>query len=405
MTGLIGGWAVDTGVLALALFIVSLGLFLFFGFFFFLFAWKFHPSAPVQPNPNPEPVVIIVPVKDDPSILNALSFLRSIDYPSYRVLIVDDSNDRGFRTDLDQHRDGRVEILRRPVARGRKAGALNFALEHLAASPPKFVVILDADHRPNPDFLARAVTLIEQTGADCVEGYQKHDIGAKGFFGMFYRAGAATSIRNLKGQSDLGFGAYFAGAPAIFRYDWLRDKGFDETSITEDWELTLRAYRDGNFKIAVREDLWVSAAVPMNLGWFIRQQIRWTEGITRDFRKHVWRLIRSKLSIRAKVGLVHQGLMGLQGPALFLFWLILPTIFPGKLPFLSMVGLFVALGFVWGWPMSQGARFEGYRLKQMASVLVYAFLLSYVLLPTGTYAFLSGLVRDPSRWTVTKRRG
>ena len=39
------------------------------------------------------------------------------------------------------------------------------------------------------------------------------------------------------------------------------------------------------------------------------------------------------------------------------------------------------------------------------AVLLYGFLIPYVMAPFGTYAFVSGLVRDPSSWTVTKCRG
>jgi cellulose synthase/poly-beta-1,6-N-acetylglucosamine synthase-like glycosyltransferase len=397
--------SIDSNVAAPVLFLVLLAIFFFFGSLFFLFAWNFRPSPPLEPNPNPGRVVIVVPVRDDPSIFNSLPLLKRLEYPYYEILIVDDSTDPQFLADLERHRDDRVHIIHRPHAKGRKAGAINFGLEFLASSPPEYIVILDADHRPPTDFLARAVTLIEQSGAHCVEGYQRHDIGADGFFGSFYRAGAATSFRNLKGQSNLGFGVYFAGAPAIFRYEWIREKGFDETSITEDWELTLRAYGDGDFEVVVREDLWVSAAVPKNLAWFVRQQIRWSEGITRDFRKHVKRLVRSNLPLRAKVGLFYQGLMGLQGPSFLVFWFVLPILFPARLSIFTMLGLFALLAVTWGWPVYKGARFEGYRLKQIAGVLTYGLLISYVLIPFGTYAFISGLFRNPSSWTVTKRRG
>jgi len=129
-----------------------------------------------------------------------------------------------------------------------------------------------------------------------------------------------------------------------------------------------------------------------------------SEGITRDFRKHARQLLGSDLPVRAKVGLVHQGLVGLQGLALILFWLLLPTVVPGTLPLLALVGLLVVLGVMWGWPVLQGARYEGYGWMQVASILLYAFVLSYALAVTSTYAFVSGLVRDPTSWAVTRRR-
>lgn len=398
-------WSIDAGPLALALFLTLLAVFLFFGLLNFLFAWKFRPSPRLEPKPNPGSVVILVPVRDDPSVFNSMPFLKTLDYPNYRVLIVDDSQDPRFLADLNRHADGIVEIVHRAQRKGRKAGALNFGLDHLVSAPPEYIVILDADHRPPPDFLARAVTLIEQTKAHCVCGYQKHDIGAYGFFGRLYRAAGATAMRSLKAQYDLGFGAFFAGAAAIFRYDWLHRMGFDETSITEDWELTLRSYAEGEFRIVVREDLWVSAAVPRGLPWLIREQVRWTGGITRDFRKHVRRLARSNLPARAKVGLFWQGLMGLQGLTFLLFWLVLPVLFPVQLPLIPTLGLLGFVGISWGWPIYRGSRSEGYGLRQTAAVLFYGFLISYVMAPFGAYAFFSGLVRSPSSWKVTQRRG
>ena len=396
---------IEAGLAGSAVFAVLLSVFLFFGFFNFLFAWNFRKSPPLNPKLNPGSVVIIVPVRDDPSIFKSLDSLRALDYPDYRILIVDDSADPRMRRELDEHREPLVEILHRASPIGRKAGAMNFAIDHLASAPPEYVVILDADHRPPADFLLRAVTLIEQNDAHCVSGYQKHDIGAYGWFGRFYRASGGAAIRSLKGQYDLGFGAYFAGAPTIFQYDWLRHMRFDETSITEDWELTLRAYAEGDFRVVVREDLWVSAAVPRNLGWLIRQQMRWIGGMTRDFRQHFGRLVRSDLTRAAKVGLFYHGLVGLQPAAFLLLWLVLPILYPVQLPPIPTLILLVFLGLSWGWPMSQGAKGEGYRLRQMAAVLLYGFLISYVLAPFGAFAFFSGLVRTPSHWKVTQRRG
>ncbi len=395
---------IEAGALAIILFLALLGLFLFFGSLNFLFAWKFRPSPVLDPRPNPGSVAVLVPVRDDPSIFKSMPALKALEYPNYKVFIIDDSTDQRFLRELTKYRDGIVEIVHREKRGGMKAGALNFALDHLVSAPPEYVVILDADHRPPPDFLARAVTLIERTNAHCVCGYQKHDTGAFGLFGLFYRAAGATAMRGLKAQYDLGFGAFFAGAAAIFRYDWLHEKGFDETSITEDWELTLRSYAMGNFRIVVREDLWVSAAVPWSLPWLIREQVRWTAGITRDFRKHVRHVLHSNLSIRAKVGLFWQGLMGLQGPSFLLFWLVLPMLFPVSLPLLPTLALLSFVGFSWGWPIYKGSRAEGYGLRQIVAVLAYGLAISYIMAPFGTYAFLSGLFRSPSTWTVTRRR-
>ena len=398
-------WGLVAEDLGLVIFLLLLAVFLFYGTINLLLELKFRPTPLGPPHPNPERVAIIVPIKDDPSIFNSVPYLRAIDYSHYEVLIIDDSKDPAFRNRVDALAGGQVRILRRRTTRGRKGTALNFALESLTQYPPKFVVILDADHRPPPDFLAKAVTAIEDTEAHCVVGYQRHDVGSNGFFGLTYRAGVAAAMRNLKARYDLRFGAFFPGSGAIFDYEWLRARGFDETSITEDWELSFRCYSEGDFRIVVREDLWVSAAVPNSLWGLVQQHIRWVAGTTRDFRKHARRLLRARLPLTTKIGLASQGLAGIQAAAFLLLGIVLPLPFPVKLPLWVSLGTLVFLGIAWGWPVVRGSKYEGYTLRQTVAVLAFGFVCAYVLAPFGAYAFFVGMIRNPTFWRVTKRRG
>jgi len=402
---LVGPWFVVADALVLALFIFLLGFFVSVAALTLWFALRFRPSRRVAPNPNPGPVAIVVPVRDDPSIFNSLPYLEAQDYPDFTVLIVDDSEDSLFRAELDAHKTNLTAVVRRDRVTGRKAGALNFALGRLASRPPEYVVILDADHRPPRDFLARAVTAIEESRADCVSGYQKHDIGSTGFFGLFYRASQAATVMNYKARCDTGFGPVFSGSAAIFRYEWLRTAGFDETSVTEDWELSLRSHIQGGFRIVVREDLWVSAAVPVTIWDYLRQQLRWTEGATRDFRKHALPMLRSRIDVRSKVGLSYHGLLNMQPPAFLLFSVALPLLLGPRLPFLASFGLLVFLGLAWAWPLVRASTLEGFTHRQLAAVLACGLAVAYILVPLGTYAFFSGLIRKSSPWVVTPRRG
>src|SRR3990172_866031 len=388
-------WGLGVHQFALVLLLVLLGVFLFYGTINLLLELKFRPTLRGPPHPNPERVVIVVPIKDDPSILNSAPHLRTIDYADYDVVIVDDSRDLAFRNRVDSLAGEKVRILRRPTTQGRKGSALNFALQSIAHDPPKYVVILDADHRPPPDFLAKAVTAIEDTQAHCVVGYQRHEIGSTGFFGLTYRAGVATAIRSLKARCDLRFGAFFPGAAAIFDYKWLSARGFDERSITEDWELSFRSHSEGDFRIVVREDIWVSAAVPKNLWGLVEQHIRWIAGTTRDFRRHARRLLRARLPMRTKIGLASQGLSGIQAAAFLLLWIVLPLLSPSQIHPLLSLAILVFLWVAWGLPLYRGSRFEGYTLRQIAAVFAYGFVCAYVLAPFGAYAFALGLVRDP----------
>ena len=169
--------------------------------------------------------------------------------------------------------------------------------------------------------------------------------------------------------------------------------------------MSLRSHVRGDFRIVIREDLWVSAAVPKTLWWFIRQQMRWTEGTTRDFRKHARAMLRPNLARSSKLGLSHPGLLGLQNPSFLLFWIIFPILFQQRLPVIPTLGFLVFLGFAWGWPLLQGSKLEGFGARQVAAVLLHGFPIAYVVAPFGTYAFFSGLVITSSFWVVTRRRG
>jgi len=351
-------------------------------------------------------VVVLIPVKDDWSLFKALPSVLSLDYPHYQVVVVDDSQDPTFISRLEDEAQGRFVILRRPQAIGCKGGALNHALEWLQATPPDYVAVLDADHRPPPDFLRRAVQHLEvTTRGPCVAGWQRHRIGDWGFFGRAYRVAQSACRVNLVSRERMGAAPIFTGSAGLFRYRWLQARGFSH-SITEDWELSIRAYLGGD-RIAFREDLWVDAAIPQGIRWFIRQQMRWAEGTVRDLRHALPTILRSSLPWQVKVGLIYQGFYLAQS---LLVLLSLPLIALGlregmAMPAALTVGLLGFYFVAWAAPMVRGALLEGYSVGKALGVLGYSHLLMYLMLPIYAYASLRGLLLERGQWQVTRRRG
>ena len=382
------------------------GFIAFFATLNLVFVLKFRPAKPISPAPNPKSVAVVVPVKDDPSIFNSLPYLKALDYEGeLRVVVVDDSKDPSFRERLDSSAGGRVEVIRRPDAVGKKAGAINHALQWLRPLGPSYAVVFDADHRPPPDFVSRAVTLIEKKNVKCVVGYQKHAIGSEGPFGLFYRLSQAMGIISMRSRSELGLAPIFGGSCTIFDYRWLDSVRFDETSITEDWELSLRGYVQAELTVEATEDLYAEAAVPMGLGWFFRQQLRWYEGTISDFLKHARDVAGSgRLSIRQKVGLYYNGLMYFQALA------VLVSIFlvagrSGGFP--TWVGVFIsayaALSYVL--LFARAALLEGVGWLEGATAVLVGFIFTYVLSVVMSYAVVKSVLSRPSDWSVTRRRG
>jgi len=369
-----------------------------------IIALKFKRRSPIRGNVSSEKVVVLVPVRDDPSIFNSHPHLKKMDYPNYRIVIVDDSLDPIFNKKLDSLKDEKTVILHRTEHVGKKSGALNYALDIISDLKPKYVVIFDADHRPTEDFLKKGLAAIEQAKVKCVCGYQKHDIGRYDLFGKFYEACHAAGIINFQGRNQLGIATIFGGGCGVFEYEWLRNKKFDVTSITEDWELSLRGYLEKDFSILIRDDLFARCAIPKNYKWFITQQLRWSEGTTRDFRRYLRRIITTDLPWRTKLGIVYQGLYYAMAWAILASW-ILAIFHVSLFPTPMAISLLVYYGASWSYLYARGAKLENFSNILTIKCLLLGFLLAHFMIPIYCYSTLRGAITGRIGWIVTRRRG
>jgi len=354
-------------------------------------------------------VIIIIPVRDDPSVLNSLPYYAKIDYPNFQVAVVDDSASEGFSELLRQTCDkyGFLHFVRpKELRKGRKGAAINYVLPLLEPYKPDYVVIMDADHRPPRDFLKRAVSIIKKhPECNAVIGHQRHNLGTYGLFGRFYRASQATSIYINSARNEVGLGGIFTGSVSIFDYNWLSKEKFDHTSITEDWEISLRGYIKGTFRPYVTGQLYAECAIPQDIKWFFKQQVRWAEGNIADFRKHFVSLIKSRhIGFKKKIGLIYQGLFYF--PSIVILSSLAVTLSIQYVPiFIPEIINVLVLSFIsgsWLFPYIEGFKIEGMRVT--LSDVMFAFLMIYALAAVYAYATLKGLLIREQKWTVTRRR-
>ena len=388
-------------IIAWCIFFFSTPVVLFYAITNFIIATRFTRWGNKPDKLNSGKVTIIVPVRNDFSIFHSIDSMRRINYPDYEILIVDDSSDSLFSLKLNTLNDEKTEVIHRSEHIGGKAGALNYVLQTVNSS---YTVIFDADHHPIPEFLNKAVSTIEETQADCVCGYQRHIIGGEKVFDNFYRACHAAAIVNFKSRNILGLGTIFGGGCAIFNTRWLQKHLFDETSITEDWELSLRSYLEDDFKIVIRDDLVAYAAIPKNAKAFIRQQLRWAEGTIADYKKYFRVMLKSKIRRLTKLGLFYQGFYFAVGLAVTLSWtlFLLPNL---GLPLLLTGPLLVFFIISWASTFYRGMSLESYGRKKMAKCFVFGFLLSIAMSPIYAYATIRGLLkRRTFLWKVTERQ-
>jgi len=120
-------------------------------FLFFLQVWEVK-EPPAQPVLEGRTVDVFVPTfNEDPTLLRAtLEACVRMDYP-HRTYVLDD----GRRPEVEAlARELGIEYIARPDNRHFKAGNLNYAFER---TDGEFVVVLDADHVPEPHFITRLI--------------------------------------------------------------------------------------------------------------------------------------------------------------------------------------------------------------------------------------------------------
>jgi cellulose synthase (UDP-forming) len=190
---------------------------------------------------------------------------------AHRTWILDDGNSDALR---DACAVERVGYLRRTEHVYAKAGNINAALRR---TDGEFVVILDADHVPSPDFLLRALPHMQDGKVAFVQTPQAFP-SARGLVAE----GAAESQRIfyelvLPGRNH--FNAVFCvGTNVIFRRTALREiVGMHTASNSEDIWTSIELHRRGWRSFFVPEVL-ARGLAPDSLLPYFKQQFRWAYG-------------------------------------------------------------------------------------------------------------------------------
>jgi len=268
--------------------------------------------APVRPAGGPH-LSVLIPARDEARVIGrivgdlaAQDHIAADGTPLFEVLIVDDRSTDGTGTHarLAADRAGLGATLRVMERRGAgladgKGAAL--AWIPLAACRGEAVVVLDADARIGPRFLATIAELVA-AGAPALTA-RRRMIAAPGS----RLARVQDDEQTLDGaiaaaRTAIGGSAEFRGDGMVVRRDLLeRVGGWSSIALTEDLELSSRLAARARVCVswtASAEVLEEAAASPARL-W--RQRLRWAEGsIRRLFEHGPAVLLTSGLPLRAR---------------------------------------------------------------------------------------------------------
>lgn len=198
--------------------------------------------------------------------------------------------------------DGRRLFVERVPGSTSKAENLNHAVPRISA---KYVAIYDADHRPDPDSLALAISHLEATGVDCVQGSTYIRAGCWLAEGLTQAEFFVTYFVMLPITEALTGTGFFGGSNGIWQASSLAKLRFDEQALTEDIDCFLRASLDHGLTFSFLPESCSGELLPSSLAALWRQRLRWTMGWDQATLRHASRFWAARLPLRRRLGLYY----------------------------------------------------------------------------------------------------
>ncbi len=244
------------------------------GFWWTISTQRWTEPRPVDFSRTHERVDIFITVCGEPIeiVKQTLEAAMAIRHPRKEVWILDDGNSYDVGALALLHGAGH---LTRPTRRGAKAGNIN---EALARTNGHFVVIFDADHIPEPDFLEKTMGVFLNRRVAFVQTPQS-----------YYNRDVNRVAAGAHDQQELFYGpimrgrnscqAVFAcGTNLVFRRTALEViGGLPEDSITEDLRVSLLLLKAGYHSEYVSKVL-AHGMGPVDVSGYFSQQLRWARG-------------------------------------------------------------------------------------------------------------------------------
>ena len=263
------------------------------------------PRRPCAPLPVPRDVDVLIPVYGEPvdvvePTVSAASRMRGA---RVHVALLDDGDDPAMRAMA--LRQG-VRYVTRREHNGAKAGNINHALK-LTDSP--YVMVLDCDHVPRPEFLEKTLGEFAEPRMALVQTPQCYANAGQGGIAASAWAQQALFFGTIaRGKDALG-AMFCAGTNVVFRRRALEQVGgFPEDSVTEDFKLSITLHEAGWRSAYVPEVLALGLG-PEDMASYVSQQLRWSRGCL----SAIGTALRARLPLRVRLQYLLSSMFFLSG--------------------------------------------------------------------------------------------
>jgi glycosyltransferase XagB len=358
---------------------------------------------------------VLVPMYKEPIMLPVLAqALRGLDYPLGKLdikLVLEASDHETIEVASRLGLEGMFEVIRVPPSLPQtKPKACNFALQFARG---EFLVIYDAEDRPEPDQLRKVVATFRKSSANtaCLQcSLSYFNSGENWLTRMFTLDYGLWFDQMLPGLDRLNIPIPLGGTSNHFKIEVLRElHGWDPFNVTEDADLGVRLTQKG-YRVGIVDSTTYEEA-SCHAGNWIRQRSRWMKGYMQTFLVHTRRPLHFMRTIGPLgfLGFVFfiggTALSGLLNPLfwlLYIGWLIatisgLEAVFPEPLLFLSLFNLLAGNGALVFLNMMAPIRRNWLELIPY-SLTAFGY---WIILSIATYRGLWQLLRNPFYWEKT----
>ena len=232
--------------------------------------------------------------------------VTAIDYPKDKleIQILDDSTDDTWelckqQVELYKAQGFDIKCLHRVDRTGYKAGALEAANK---VARGEFLLILDADFRPEPDILRVVMPYFTDEKIAVVQtrwGHMNRNKNLLTRLQSIFLDGHFALEQTVRNRSGRFF--TFNGTAGVWRKAAIADAGgWEHDTITEDMDLSYRAQIRG-WRFVYLNDYETPSELPEDMDGFKTQQHRWTKGCIQVCRKMLLSIWRADIPFKAKM--------------------------------------------------------------------------------------------------------
>jgi cellulose synthase/poly-beta-1,6-N-acetylglucosamine synthase-like glycosyltransferase len=358
---------------------------------------------------------ILVPAYREPEVIgDLLASLDLLRYPAERLdikLLLEADDPETLAAVIRARPGSHVQVLRvLPSEPRTKPKACNVGLGRARGT---FVTIYDAEDRPDPLQLRRAVAAFKRLGPEvaCLQAKLSYHNAEQNIITRWFTAEYALWFGQLlPGLVKLGAPVPLGGTSNHFRREiLLRLGGWDPYNVTEDADLGVRLHRL-SFRTGVLESTTYEEANSDFVNW-TKQRSRWYKGYLQTWLVHMRhpRLLLQQLGVKGFIGfnLFVGGtpFLAMLNPvfwALTAIWFlakppIILELFPAWLYYTSLMSM-VFGNFVFLYTTVVGARAAGQPSLTLAALVSPAY---WVMMSIAVIKALVQLFATPTLWEKT----